>query len=113
MVVVTDELIAAYIEGNVSVEERDAVRHYLIAHPIESDLVLTLLDDDSSYEEEAENIDLKTTIESPLGDIAYAAAGFAPKMINLPHAAPQSIQERLQDRQKRISACWEELKKGK
>lgn len=32
---ITDELIAAYIDGNVTVKERQEVRRYLAVHPEE------------------------------------------------------------------------------
>lgn len=43
---ITDELLAAYAEGNVSSEERLAVRHYLTENPQEWDSMLMMMDDD-------------------------------------------------------------------
>lgn len=43
---ITNELLAAYAEGNVSDEERLAVRHYLTENPQEWDSMLMMMDDD-------------------------------------------------------------------
>lgn len=43
---ISDELLAAYAEGNVSQEERIAVRRYLMAHPDELDSVVMMMDED-------------------------------------------------------------------
>ena len=59
---ITNELLAAYAEGNVSDSERKAVRQYLIDNPEELESVLIMMDDDfdiqlddmpsSNYEQE-------------------------------------------------------------
>lgn len=84
--VVNDELIAAYIDGNVTVEERNEVRKYLAKHPIEQDLVISLQDNvnilDEGYQEpNYRNIGINKN--QSYSKIAYAAAAFAPKF-NLP-----------------------------
>ncbi len=43
---ITNELLAAYAEGNVSQEERLAVRHYLTENPDEWDSMLMMMDED-------------------------------------------------------------------
>lgn len=43
---ITNELLAAYAEGNVSQEEREAVRQYLTSNPAEWDSMLLMLDED-------------------------------------------------------------------
>ena len=43
---ITNELLAAYAEGNVSNEERLAVRQYLTENPQEWDSMLMMMDDD-------------------------------------------------------------------
>lgn len=43
---ITNELLAAYAEGNVSQEERQAVRHYLTENPCEWDSMLMMMDED-------------------------------------------------------------------
>lgn len=43
--VITDELIAAYIDGNTSIDEREQVRRYLAVQPEVQDLILALMDE--------------------------------------------------------------------
>lgn len=46
MTKITNELLAAYAEGNVLPEEREAVRQYLSAHPDKLESVLFVMNDD-------------------------------------------------------------------
>lgn len=43
---ISDELLAAYAEGNVSQDERIAVRQYLIDNPDELKSVIMMMDED-------------------------------------------------------------------
>ena len=43
---ITNELLAAYAEGNVSESERKAVRQYLIEHPDQMEVVMMMMDED-------------------------------------------------------------------
>ncbi len=43
---ITNELLAAYAEGNVSESERKAVRQYLTDNPEELETVMIMMDDD-------------------------------------------------------------------
>jgi hypothetical protein len=43
---ITNELLAAYAEGNVSESERKAVRQYLIDHPEELESIMIMMDED-------------------------------------------------------------------
>ena len=43
---ITNELLAAYAQGNVSVSEREAVRQYLMDHPEELESVMIMMDED-------------------------------------------------------------------
>ena len=43
---ITNELLAAYAEGNVSESERNAVRQYLTAHPDQLETVMIMMDED-------------------------------------------------------------------
>ena len=43
---ITNELLAAYAEGNVSESERKAVRQYLINHPNQLETVMMMMDED-------------------------------------------------------------------
>ena len=48
--VITEEIIAAYVEGKVTDAERKEVRRYLAVHPEMQDLVLALMDDSDEVE---------------------------------------------------------------
>ena len=43
---ISNELLAAYAEGNVSESERDVVRQYLMENPDELESVLMMMDED-------------------------------------------------------------------
>lgn len=43
---ITNNLLAAYAEGNVSKEEREAVRKYLTEHPEEMESIMIMMDND-------------------------------------------------------------------
>lgn len=79
---ISDELIACYIEGNVTAEERSFVRKYLCEHPEEYERVLCLMDNDTvdylgeQYEISDDRIPMN---EISFSDIAYSAAAFAPE----------------------------------
>ena len=53
---ITNELLAAYAEGNVSQEERLAVRQYLTENPQEWDSMLMMMDEDYDITLDDENI---------------------------------------------------------
>lgn len=44
----SDELIARYVEGKTTLEERREVRRYLCLHPEEMENILFLMDDDAN-----------------------------------------------------------------
>lgn len=110
-----EELIAAYIEGNVSVEERKKVLLYLAGHPEMQDAVLALLDEDvlsedfNEEETEVEYTALQT--ELPLDDIAYAAAAFSPKVAIRSKKDGRNIETRMFQRRERMLGFWNELKR--
>ena len=43
---ITNELLAAYAEGNVTPEERKAIREYLSEHPSQLESVMMIMDED-------------------------------------------------------------------
>lgn len=111
--VITEEIIAAYIEGNVTAEERAEVRTYLARHPETQDLVLALMDDsilDEDVEEKTDNT-LTLNTEQTFTDISYAAAAFAPKITMGSKATQESIENHISQRQKRMIEFWSELEK--
>ena len=83
---ISNELLAAYAEGNVSNEERKQVRQYLSENPAELESVMMMMDED--YELDPYT-DEDTSLEFNIGnmahvnkdsfsDIALSAAAFAP-----------------------------------
>ena len=60
---ITNELLAAYAEGNVSNEERLAVRQYLTENPQEWDSMLMMMDDDYDITLDDEDIASLNTAE--------------------------------------------------
>lgn len=78
---INDELIACYVEGTATAEERALVRQYLCKHPEEYMHLLCLMDADiedylNEYAEESCDI---VPFESSFTDIACSAAAFAPQ----------------------------------
>lgn len=109
--VITEEIIAAYIEGKVSFDERKEVRRYLAKHPEMQDLVFALIDEDKSEQEEMEEKATLSYSEQSFSDIAYSVAAFAPKLSIEQQVTQESIANHINQRQKRISTFWDELQK--
>ena len=53
--VITEEIIAAYVEGKLSEKERKEVLHYMVIHPEVQDVVLALLDESDLEEPTSDN----------------------------------------------------------
>lgn len=108
--VITEEIIASYVEGKVSEEERIEVLRYLAVHPEMQDLVLALMDE--SRDEETVLPIAKTTplhAEQSYSDIAFATAAFAPRMSTEPQVSKESIENKIDQRRKRMSEFWDEV----
>lgn len=78
---INDELLACYVEGTATAEERAQVRQYLCEHPEEYVHILSLMDEDTEdhlneYAEESCEIE---PFESSFSDISCSAAAFAPQ----------------------------------
>lgn len=83
---ISDELIACYVEGTVTAEERNFVRKYLCNHPEEYERVLCLIDNDvvDYLGKQSEISDNCISMnETSFTNIAYSAAAFAPEQNNL------------------------------
>jgi hypothetical protein len=83
---ISDELIACYVEGTVTAEERNFVRKYLCNHPEEYERVLCLIDNDvvDYLGKQSEISDNCISMnETSFANIAYSAAAFAPEQNNL------------------------------
>ena len=105
---ITEEIIAAYVEGNVTDAERKEVRRYLAVHPEMQDLVLALMDDSDLAEPQTRKASIKPLhSQQSYSDIAFAAAAFAPRMEAEP---PKEIPvDLINKRRRRMSAFWDEL----
>ena len=84
---ISNELLAAYAEGNVSIEERNQVRQYLSENPAELESVMMMMDEDyeldpyadEDYSSQCFNIGSVAHVdEDSFSDIALSAAAFAP-----------------------------------
>lgn len=81
---ISNELLAAYATGNVTNEERNAVRQYLAGNPRDLETVMMMMDDD--YELELDSTDENEFLvdgqhgAESFHDIALSAAAFAPQM---------------------------------
>lgn len=83
---INDELIACYIEGKLTIEERDIVRNYLCKHPEEYERVLFLMDNDmvDCLGEQLETSgNCMTQNNLSFSDIAYSSAAFAPQQYDI------------------------------
>lgn len=80
---ITNELLAAYAEGKVSQEEREAVRQYLVNHPEKLRTVMIMMDEyfDMNIDDDAEEVPQNNILalhdneEQPYG---LLMAAFAP-----------------------------------
>ena len=90
---ISDELLAAYVEGKVTKEERNQVRQYLAENPQELESVMMMMDEDYELTIDNKNSqtaltdiprgaipNIVTAVSSPLSfpKIRYSAAAFAP-----------------------------------
>lgn len=106
---ISDELIACYVEGTVTAEERNFVRKYLCEHPEENERILCLMDNDTA-DYLGEPLEVSDNCipmnETSFSDITYSAAAFAPEQNNLfipKHNSKQSKICGLYDRLSRMS----------
>ena len=107
---ISDELIACYIDGTATAEERNMVRKYLCEHPEEYEQILYLMDNDrDNYLEEQLNDNCTATDKTPFFDIAYSAAAFAPEQSNLFIQKNNSNPSRIDGLNDRLSAMFDEL----
>lgn len=77
---ITNELLAAYAEGNVTPEERKAVREYLTEHPSQLESVMMMMDEDYGMEVKPQEKGISfTSSRGPrLRDLSFAGAAFVP-----------------------------------
>lgn len=107
--VITEEIIAAYVEGKVTDVERKEVRRYLAAHPEMQDLVLALMDDSDEVEIKERKASIKPLQpKQSYSDIAFASAAFAPRMV-VESSQGDNQEDLIKKRRQRMSAFWKEL----
>lgn len=84
---ITNELLAAYAEGNVSESERDAVRQYLVDNPDELETIMILMDDDHEIglDDETDEESVIPSNDDLFSDICYSSAAFAPRSAPVSH----------------------------
>lgn len=109
---ISDELIACYVEGTVTAEERNFVRKYLCEHPEEYERILYLMDNDTvdylgeQLEISEESIPMN---ETSFSDIAYSAAAFAPEQNKMFMPKHESILSKTSELYDRLSKMSNEL----
>lgn len=107
---ISDELIACYIDGTATAEERNTVRKYLCEHPEEYEQILYLMDKDKDdYLGEQLDGSCIANSKNPFFDIAYSAAAFAPEQNNLFTPKKKSNSSRIDGLYDRISSMFDEL----
>jgi len=78
---ITNELLAAYAEGNVTPEERKQVREYLVEHPSQLESVVMMMDSDYDLDVEKTGNDISfkgfaSTSKSNSFEESYASRSF-------------------------------------
>ena len=108
---VTEELISAYIDGNVSEDERKQVREYLALHPVERDLTFSLMEGTNTLDEcsqDAESEPMSAVIHEQLfSEIACCAAAFVPEVKT--RSPKPAVRNNIGQRIKRIHSFLNEL----
>lgn len=78
-----DELIARYVDGSATLDERNVVRRYLCEHPEEMEAIVALMDADTDdYLDEWEEAEVSGEMsgkELSSSEIALSVAAFAPR----------------------------------
>ena len=77
---ITNELLAAYAEGNVTPKERKAVREYLTEHSSQLESVMLMMDSDDDVEvrPQKKGISFTGSRTPKLRDSSIAGAAFIP-----------------------------------
>ena len=107
---INEEIIAAYIEGKVSKEERQEIRRYLSVHPETRDLILAIMGEDINVdfqEEQAHTVPIRKV--QSFSDISFAAAAFAPRSVIEHKDQKKIVEQRLDLSKTKMSELWEEV----
>lgn len=109
------ELLAAFVEGRVSKEERLAVRQYLAENPEELESVMIMMDDDFDLtldsEEEIEERGFPNIVAmaDSISSLQYSSAAFAPKQEARPNLAQKVSGKGHAGFSKRLTQLMDEL----
>lgn len=111
--VITEEIIAAYVEGKVSEAERKEVRRYLVQHPEMQDIILALMNEGGNVapQRKTELREFKLASGPSFtgigcGSVA-ACVPYAEKA--LPEGNLNSVENKLKKRRKRMMDFFNEL----
>lgn len=107
--VITEEIIAAYVEGKVTAAERKEVCRYLAVHPEMQDLLLALMDNSDIIETKEKKAIVKPLhAKQSYSDIALASVAFAPRAEVKPQ--PKKGQRNpIEQRRRRMTDLLDEL----
>lgn len=79
---ISDNLLAAYVEGQITDAERNTVRRYLTEHPDELKCVALMMDTDDDLDTEEFDVDTAPLQhKASFSDICYSAAAFVPETL--------------------------------
>ncbi len=108
---INEELIAAYIDGDVTEGVREQVRDYLAQHPAELDLAFSLMEGTNAIDESCQEPELEhlPAISGQLfsGIACCAMAAFAPRTKT--SASNVDVRNNIGQRRERMAAFLEEL----
>ena len=110
---ITDQLLAAYAEGNVTEEERRMVRRHLVDHPDQIEMVVTMMDEDFELEvdDDADNDTIadSSSIYNSFSDLCYSAAAFVPRKKSTKNSSAKQIQHTHTTFQQRLNELLDEI----
>ena len=94
---ITNELLAAYAEGNVSDSERIAVRQYLAEHPEELESVMIMMDEDFDIQLEDKDRSFDEELDALLDEIEADESNEStpPSILPLMSKAAQNVVDNL------------------
>ena len=91
---ITNELLAAYAEGNVTPEERKQVRQYLTEHPSQLESVMLMMDGDDDVEMKSNRRGISFMGLRPpkMRDVSLTSAAFIPSASHTLHEMIDSLE---------------------
>ena len=91
---ITNELLAAYAEGNVTPEERKQIRQYLTEHPSQLESVMLMMDSDNDLEakQNRRDISFKGLRPPQMRDVSFTSAALVPSAAHDLHKMMDSLE---------------------